>query len=133
MASFICKLRRFSVESIVRKVLCGRWSEVVIYRGEARWVEVANDTSTDAAGQVKQILEQIDTMLESLGGSKDKLLEVIIYLADLNDVPVLNTLWDAWVDSSHPPIRACVQVGLQNKLRAEFIIRAAVTSGDLGI
>jgi len=119
-------LRMLLMESIVRRVICGRWSEVVIYRGEARWVEVANDASADAAGQLKQIFDQIDAMLESLGSSKDKLLEVVIYLASLNDVPVLNNLWDAWIDQSHPPIRACVQVGLQNTLLAEFIIRSVV-------
>lgn len=99
---------------------------MVIYRGEARWVEVANDPSADATGQIAQILEQIEVMLATIGSSKSRLLEVLIFLADLTHVPILNTLWDEWVEKGHPPIRACVQVGLQNQFLAEFIIRAAV-------
>ncbi len=114
------------MEPIVRKSLCSRWSEVVIYRSEARWVEVANEPSPDPLDQIKQILDQIDAMLASLGSTKDRLLEIVIYLADLNHVPALNNLWDAWVDPRQPPIRACMQVGLQNNYLAEFIVRAAV-------
>lgn len=114
------------MDSIVRHATCSRFSEVVVYRGEARWVEVANDPEANAAGQIKQCLDQIDAMTRSLGSSKDRLLEIVIYLANLNDVPVLNELWDAWVDATHPPIRACVGVNLQKNYLAEFIIRAAV-------
>lgn len=99
---------------------------MVIYRGEARWVEVANDPHADFAGQAQQIIEQLDQVLLAIGSSKDRLLEIVIYLADLKDVPTFNAIWDAWVDPNHPPIRACVQVGLQNHYLAEFIIRAAV-------
>ena len=114
------------METIVRKTTCQRSADVVIYRGEARWVEVANDPAADFAGQAQQIIEQIDQTLVAIGSSKDRLLEIVIYVADLNDVPTLNSIWDAWVDSHHPPTRACVQVGLQNQLLAELIIRAAV-------
>lgn len=114
------------MEPIVRKVTCKRWADVVIYRGEARWVEVANDPSSDFSGQVAQILQQLDQALVAIGSSKDRLLEIVIYLADLKDVPAFNAVWDAWVDPQHPPIRACVQVALQNDYLAEFIIRAAV-------
>lgn len=114
------------MDPIIRKLSCARWADAVIYGGEARWVEVANDPSQDLAGQVAQILQQIDDMLSYLNSSKDRLLEIVIYLADLNDVATFNRLWDAWVDGSHPPIRACVQAGLQTPYLAELIIRSAV-------
>jgi enamine deaminase RidA (YjgF/YER057c/UK114 family) len=50
---------------------------------------------------------------------------VIIHLAALEDVEILNALWDNWVPSGHAPIRACVQSGLAGSCRAEFIIHAA--------
>ena len=78
------------------------------------------------AEQLRQIFSQIDQTLNGLGADKSALLEVVIYLADLQDVQVLNALWDAWVDRQHPPIRACVGVDLQAGYLAEFILQAAV-------
>ncbi|MBC7966169.1 MAG: RidA family protein [Fuerstia sp.] len=103
-----------------------RWSGVVIYRGEARWVEVADDASMDVRGQISQILMQINATLERIGGSRKGLLQVLIFLADLNDGAILNELWDAWVPAEDPPIRACVQAGLARGYLVEMVISAAV-------
>ncbi len=73
-----------------------RWSDVVIYNGTARWVEVANDMTEDVRSQVAQVLQQIDSTLEQIGSDRHSLLEIMIYLADLADAAVLNDLWDAW-------------------------------------
>jgi enamine deaminase RidA (YjgF/YER057c/UK114 family) len=113
-------------QSIQRRVNSTRFADLVVYANVARWVEVANDASQDTVGQIEQILSQIDSMLADLGCQRSSLLEVIIYLADLQDVPALNTAWDAWIDPQHPPSRACVGVQLQGSLKAEFILRAAV-------
>jgi hypothetical protein len=37
-----------------------RWSDVVIHNGVSHWVEVAEDPTQDARGQVAQVLAQID-------------------------------------------------------------------------
>lgn len=103
-----------------------RWSDVVLYNGVARWVEVAEDTTGDAASQIRQILQQIDTTLASLHSERSHLLEITIHLADLCHMPDLNALWDGWVIPNHAPIRACVQSGLGGTCLAEFIIYAAV-------
>lgn len=79
-----------------------RWADVVIYRGEARWVEVADDASADLSGQITQVLTQINVTLERIGSSRTGLLQVLIFLADLNDSKILNALWDDWVPSGHP-------------------------------
>lgn len=113
-------------DSIQRRVNSARFADLVVHANVARWVEVAQDASQDVVGQIQQILTQIDQMLVDLGGQRSDLLEVIIYLADLQDVPALNAAWDEWIDSQHPPSRACVGVQLQGSLRAEFIVRAAV-------
>lgn len=103
-----------------------RWSDVVIHRGVARWVEVAEDASQDARGQIGQVLDQIDQTVKQIGTTRNALLEIVIYLADLADGAVLNELWDQWVLRDHPPIRACVQAGLSGSLRVEMIVSAAV-------
>jgi enamine deaminase RidA (YjgF/YER057c/UK114 family) len=104
-----------------------RWSDVVIHAGVAQWVEVANDITQDAHSQIRQILSQIDATLDQIGSSRNHLLQILIYLADLNDAPILNELWDAWVPRGHAPIRACVQAGLGKGCLAEMIISAAAS------
>ncbi|HEY2411388.1 MAG TPA: RidA family protein [Pirellulaceae bacterium] len=103
-----------------------RWSDVVIHAGVARWVEVAEDATADARGQIAQVLRQIEATLVQIGSERTRLLEVLIFLADLDDAAVLNELWDQWVPEKHPPIRACVQAGLGAGLRVEMVVTAAV-------
>ena len=103
-----------------------RWSDVVIYRGEARWVEVADDATTDVRGQIVQVLTQINATLERVGSSRTGLIQVLIFLADLNDVSILNDLWDEWVPTGHPPIRACGEARLGPRYLVEMVISAAV-------
>lgn len=103
-----------------------RWSDVVIYRGEARWVEVAEDASMDVRGQISQILMQINATLERIGSSRGGLLQVLIFLEDLDDGSILNDLWDEWVPAGHLPIRACVQAKLAPGYFVEMVISAAV-------
>jgi enamine deaminase RidA (YjgF/YER057c/UK114 family) len=106
-----------------------RWSDVVIHAGVARWVEVADDLSVDAQNQIAQVLSQIDATLAQIGSDKTRLLEVLIFLADLQDISRLNDLWDDWVPRGQPPIRACVQAGLGPGYRVEMLVTAAVPSG----
>jgi enamine deaminase RidA (YjgF/YER057c/UK114 family) len=103
-----------------------RWSDVVIHAGVARWVEVAEDANLDARGQIAQVLSQIDATLLQIGSDQTRILEVMIFLADLHDAPTLNELWDQWVPIGHAPIRACVQAGLWETYRIEALITAAV-------
>jgi hypothetical protein len=59
-------------------------------------------------------------------GAERLMLGGLIFLADLNDAPALNELWDHWVPAGNPPIRACVQAGLGVGLRVEMLVTAAV-------
>jgi enamine deaminase RidA (YjgF/YER057c/UK114 family) len=111
---------------IVRIGSSRRWSDVVIHAGVARWVEVAEDSTGDTRSQVGQILQQIDATLVQIGSDRERLLQITIFLADLNEILVLNELWDAWVPAEKPPIRACVQAGLGKGLRVEMIVTAAI-------
>jgi enamine deaminase RidA (YjgF/YER057c/UK114 family) len=54
------------------------------------------------------------------------LLEILIFLADLNDAAALNELWDEWVPEQAPPIRACVQAGLATGCHVEALVSAAI-------
>lgn len=115
-----------SMSSIQRLGDSPRWSDVVIHNGVAYWVEVANDMTHDPRGQIAQVLEQINATLEQIGSSQNNLIQIMIYLSDLQHGPVLNELWDAWVPRGHAPVRACVQAGLGTGCLVEMVIIAAV-------
>jgi enamine deaminase RidA (YjgF/YER057c/UK114 family) len=106
-----------------------RWADVVVYRGVAHWVEVAEDMSLDARGQIAQVLAQIDTTVEMIKSDRTRLLQVLVYIGDQSDADVLNELWDAWVPAAHPPVRAMVQVGLGKACKVEMVVTAAVPEG----
>ncbi len=114
------------MSDIQRHGVTRRWSDAVIHNGVAHFVEVADDPSQDARGQVAQVLAQIDGRLSLVGSDKTRLLQVLIYLADLKDGAALNPLWDEWVPPGHAPARACVQAGLAPGYLVEMVIMAAV-------
>ena len=106
-----------------------RWADVVVHRGVAHWVEVAEDMSLDTRGQIAQVLAQIDATLETIKSDRTRLLQVLVYIADEQDAGILNELWDAWVPAGHPPVRAMVQVGLGKACKVEIVVMAAVLEG----
>jgi enamine deaminase RidA (YjgF/YER057c/UK114 family) len=85
-----------------------RWADVVVHRGVAYWVEITEEMSLDARGQIAQVLAQIDATLAMIKSDRTRLLQVLVYIADVNDSSVLDEPWDAWVPPAHPPIRAMV-------------------------
>ena len=101
-----------------------RWADVVVHRGVAHWVEVAEDMSLDVRGQIAQVLAQIDATLATMQSDRTRLLQVLVYIADINDGPILNELWDAWVPADRPPVRAMVQVGLGKNCKVEMVVTA---------
>ncbi|MCU0877813.1 MAG: RidA family protein [Pirellulaceae bacterium] len=115
-----------SRNSIVRYGSAARWSDMVVHHHTAYWVEVAARQEAGTLDQARQILEQIDATLVELGSDRERLLTVLVYLADPADLPQLNEAWDAWVPAGHAPVRACVGALLPPPCRVEMVITAAV-------
>ena len=69
-----------------------RWADIVVHRGVAHWVEVAEDLSLDARGQIAQALAQIDATLKTIRSHRTQLLQVLIWIADETDGVILNEL-----------------------------------------
>jgi enamine deaminase RidA (YjgF/YER057c/UK114 family) len=103
-----------------------RFADMVVHNGTAYWVEIAEDATLDARGQIAQVLGQIDATLVTLGSDRTRLLQILVYLNDLADAPVLNELWDAWVPQGHAPVRATVGAQLGKGYAVEMVITAAV-------
>ncbi len=117
------------MSDIQRYGVTTRWSDAVVHRGVAYFVEVPDDPSADAAGQFAQVLRQVDARLEHISSTRERLLQVLIYLPNLADLAEFNRQWDAWVPSGHAPSRACVQATLAAPgYRVELVVTAAVNS-----
>ncbi len=90
-----------------------RMSQAVVHDGRVYLAGVvADDGSADVAGQTKQILDTIDSLLAKAGTDKSKLLTVNIWLADIGDFAAMNAVYDAWVHPTEKPVRACVEAKL---------------------
>jgi enamine deaminase RidA (YjgF/YER057c/UK114 family) len=111
---------------ITRHGTTPRWSDLVMHRGIAYFVEVPEDPQLDARGQFEQLFRQVDERLVLAKSSRKSLLQVLIYLPFPEDLAVFNELWDTWIPSGHAPSRACIHAQLAAPgYRAELIITAA--------
>jgi reactive intermediate/imine deaminase len=59
--------------------------------------------------QARQVLANVQAALEAAGSSKERLVQVRVYLTDLAHWPALNGLYAEWL-GEHRPARAVVPV-----------------------
>ncbi len=91
--------------------------------------QVAGDPSEDMVGQTRQILAQIDGLLADAGTDKSNLISANIWVSDIAQFARMNEVWDAWVDSDNPPVRACVESRLA---RPELLVEIQVVAARRG-
>ena len=114
------------LSDIRRYGITRRWSDAVVFGSVAYFVEVSDEPQLSAEDQFHQVLSQVDTRLALFGSDRTRLLQVIIYLPDPNDLLLFNRIWDAWVPTGHAPSRACVHTSLAAPgYRVELVITAA--------
>ncbi len=73
---------------------------------------VSRDLDLDFDGQTRDVLAQLDALLEEHGTDSTRILQAQIWLKDINDRAAFNTSWQAWVPQGEAPARACVQAVL---------------------
>lgn len=113
----------------IQRVLPGnRLSRAVIHNGTIYFAGIVTDDLTlDFDGQLRNILQKIESTLLELGSGKDKLLSATIFLTDLANYDHMNLVWDAWIIPGKAPARATVEARLAKKEFAiEIMVIAAV-------
>ena len=90
-----------------------RLSQAVVH-GNTVYVagQVAADTGADAAGQTRQILGAIESLLAQGGSDESKILWANVWLADMGDYNAMNGEWEAWIPKGQTPARATVEARL---------------------
>ena len=74
--------------------------------------------------QTRQVLNNINAILESAGGSINDIVFNLIFLANLDDYQKMNDVYRNFFPDN-PPARACIQAGL---VKPEFKVEIAATA-----
>lgn len=102
-----------------------RMSKIVKHNGVAYLCGQVGDGAT-VVDQTRDCLSRVDALLEMAGSSREQMLQVVIWLADMADFAEVNAVWDAWVPEGHAPARACGEAKLARaELKVEIIVTAA--------
>lgn len=115
-------------QPIQRHDIGPRMSEAVVHNGVVYLAgQVAEDVDLDVTGQTRQVLEQVDALLQSVGSGRDRVLRAEILLANIADFDTMNVAWDSWVVAGHTPARATFQAALADPAwKVEIVITAAL-------
>ena len=112
----------------IRRIGVGpRMSQAVIHGNTAYLSGQVGNPGTSVTEQTKAVLAEVDRILKDVGSDKTKVLQAIIWLADMKDFAEMNAVWDAWVDPAHTPARATGEAALATpEHKVEIIITAAI-------
>ncbi len=114
------------MSDIVRLQKGPRMSQSVSYNGTVWLAGQVGTPGASVTQQTKDILAKIDELLADSGSDKSRLLQAVIWLADMKDFAEMNAVWDAWVDPENPPARACGEAKLATPdYTVEIIVVAA--------
>jgi enamine deaminase RidA (YjgF/YER057c/UK114 family) len=86
---------------------------------------VAADPSGDVAAQTRDVLGQIDSLLETHGTDKTRLLQAQIWLKSIGDREAMNKVWAEWLPEGGAPARACVEAKLAD---SRYLVEIMVTA-----
>ena len=100
-------------------------SQIVEHNGVVQCVATAPDTSAGMKGQTEQVLAKIDEYLAAAGTNKSKMLNAMVYIADMTKWEEMQEAWMEWVDPDGCPVRACVEARLAGEFLVEMVASAA--------
>ena len=86
---------------------------------------VAADLTQDITGQTKDVLAQLDALLETHGTDNTRLLQAHIWLKNIADRAAMNQVWSAWLPEGGAPARACVEAVLADP---RYLVEIMVTA-----
>jgi len=112
----------------IRRIEAGpRMSQAVIHGSTVYLAGQVGAPGKSVTEQTEAVLASVDKLLKQAGSDKSKLLQAIIWLADMKDFAEMNAVWDKWVDGPNAPARATGEAKLATPdHKVEIIITAAV-------
>lgn len=113
--------------SPITKISHGGHTEVAEYGGVLYLGGVAaSDTTQSLEGQMRQVLTEIDRILERAGSSKQRIIQAKVNLTDFTYKEPMNAIWQEWLDGIELPARSTnAVVSLGEGVLVEVVIIAA--------
>ncbi|WP_018690534.1 RidA family protein [Ahrensia kielensis] len=108
--------------SITRTEIGSRMSQTVTH-GDTIYLAGQVGEGADITAQTKDMLANVDRLLEAVGSSKSHILSATIWMANMGDVAGMNAVWDAWVDPKNTPARACIESRL---VTSDYIVEVMI-------
>lgn len=104
-----------------------RMSEAVVFNGMVFLAGQVGSPGKTTKEQTVEALAEVDRLLKEAGTDKSRLLSANIWLADMVDFDVMNSVWEDWVVKGATPTRATCQAQLASpQYRVEIIVTAAL-------
>jgi enamine deaminase RidA (YjgF/YER057c/UK114 family) len=104
-----------------------RMSQAVIHNGIVYLAGQVGAPGASVTEQTRAVLASVDALLAKAGSDKTRILQAIIWLADMNSFAEMNAVWDEWVPAGHTPARATGEAKLATPdYKVEVIVTAAI-------
>ncbi|NNE53061.1 MAG: RidA family protein [Sulfitobacter sp.] len=114
------------MSDIERKHTTQRMSQIVIHGDTIYLAGQVGTAGASVTQQTRDCLAKVDTLLAEAGSDSSRILQAVIWLADMADFAEMNGVWDAWVPEGGAPARACGEARLARPdLAVEIIVTAA--------
>jgi enamine deaminase RidA (YjgF/YER057c/UK114 family) len=94
-----------------------------VVHGDTIYLAGQVGTGADITAQTKDMLAEVDRLLEATNSSKSYILSATIWLSDMTLIGEMNAVWDAWIDPANPPARACVESRL---VAPEYLVEVMI-------
>ncbi len=106
-------------------------SRLAVYRlpggGGFVWcVASAPDVSKDLAGQIHDILAEIDQLLKDGGTDRTRIVKAEVVITDHDRKPEFDAIWREWIPQGCGPVRSFVQSIMPAGDLVEVIVTAAL-------
>jgi enamine deaminase RidA (YjgF/YER057c/UK114 family) len=114
--------------TIQRKETKQRMSRIVIHQGIIYLCgQVGGDATQNIEHQTQTMLDKVEQLLLDAGSDREHMLSATIYIKNMQDFAIMNTVWDSWVPEGHAPARACVQASMA---RPELLVEISVVAAQ---
>ncbi|THV24810.1 RidA family protein [Peteryoungia ipomoeae] len=111
----------------IKRIEPGKRMSGAVVHGNTVYLAGQVGEGATVAEQSKAALAEVDRLLAAAGSNKSKILQTIIYLADMSTFAEMNAVWEGWIDPENPPARATSGAPLATRdYKVEFIVTAAI-------